>query len=646
MRASALNLTGASLAAAALLGASSAWGQTVNYRSIGTNVGILYDTGTASVSVGSSTVTFAGGATLPANVGQGDRLVVGGGAATITQEESVTGNGTASPVTMAVIQGGTDQTYVLFVATDANQDVTNVTGGGLTWTERVEQCGASGGTGTRVYTAYGSPGAAFQVQITYNPGTLALAAVLARYSGVDTIEDPTGENINGESGACSGGTDNKNAQLTLTSTTNGSLHAVAVASGKRNVVGTAVGYNAIATATGGTGGGTTKIYAYDKLFDPAATEQFTATINQAVDWSTGGVVLKPTTGGTSSTFYVLSRDSDTQVTVQGTAAVAHTSDSFTFERVYNTLQAWEDDRQGDLVTDDRLEVGVCYNDGAFTDPLTISGSITNGNRYMTLTVAESQRHNGIEDTGAVIDACCFATSKDMGQHLILVEDEFTRIEWLQFARVQIGDYSAIYFSDSPSGSDGTVSNVMAYGSWFSGDMSGVRAMAPNITVRNSFFRDCGHNGISVDTAGASITVENCTIYGCTQGVASGAGTDVTIRNTIAVNAGTADFQLWATISYFGYNMFSTTAGFDPASYQGNNQSPPTDLEDMFVLLGGAYDLHLEPVGHTAVNGGDDLSATFTGDVDAEVRSGLEWDIGADEIPPTPRVMIWQEVDPQ
>jgi hypothetical protein len=121
---------------------------------------------------------------------------------------------------------------------------------------------------------------------------------------------------------------------------------------------------------------------------------------------------------------------------------------------------------------------------------------------------------------------------------------------------------------------------------------------------------------------------------------------VTIRNTIAVNAGTADFQLWATISYFGYNMFSTTAGFDPASYQGNNQSPPTDLEDMFVLLGGAYDLHLEPVGHTAVNGGDDLSATFTGDVDAEVRSGLEWDIGADEIPPTPRVMIWQEVDPQ
>jgi hypothetical protein len=619
--------------------------QTVNYRSIGTNAGVLYSTGNASITSGASVVTFAGGATLPANVGQGDKLVISGGGDAITREESVIGSGTSSPVNMASIQGGTDQTYVLFVATASNQDVTNVTGGGLTWTERVEQCGASGGTGTRVYTASGSPGSAFQAQITYNPGTLALAAVLARYSGVDTIEDPTGENINGEGGACSGGTDNKNAQLTLSSTTDASVHAVAVASGRRNVTGTAAGYNAIATATGGSAGGVTRIYTYDKSFDPAATEQFTGTINLAVDWSTGGVVLKPVTGGSSSTFYVLSRDSDTQATVQETAAISHASDAYTFERAYNALQDWEDARQGDLVTDNRREVGVCYNDGPFTDPLTISGSITNGNRYMTVTVAEGQRHNGIEDTGAIIDACCFATSKDMGQHLILVEDEFTRIEWLQFARVQIGDYSAIYFSDSPSGADGSVSNVMAYDTWYSGTMSGVRVMAPNITVRNSFFRGSGHNGISVDTTGASVTVENCTIYACSQGVASGTGTDVTIRNTIAVNASNADFQLWAAISYFGYNMYSTTAGFDPASYQGNNQSPPTDLEDLFVLLAGFYDLHLEPVGHDAVNRGDDLSGTFTDDVDAEQRSGMEWDIGADEIPPTPRVLTWQEVEP-
>jgi hypothetical protein len=212
--------------------------------------------------------------------------------------------------------------------------------------------------------------------------------------------------------------------------------------------------------------------------------------------------------------------------------------------------------------------------------------------------------------------------------------------------VQIGDYSAIYFSDSPSGSDGSVSNVMVYASWFSGTMSGVRVMAPNITIRNSFFRASGHNGISVNTTGASASIENCTIYGCSRGVDAGSLTDVSIRNTIAVNSGTADFQIWSTISYFGYNMYDTTVGFDPAGYQGNNQTPPTDLDDLFILLSGAYDLHLEPAGHTAVNGGDDLTGSFTDDVDAETRSGLEWDIGADEIPPTPRVLTWQEVDPQ
>ncbi len=47
---------------------------TTVYRSIGTNAATLYSTGTASVGAGRDVVTFAGGASLPANVGQGDQL--------------------------------------------------------------------------------------------------------------------------------------------------------------------------------------------------------------------------------------------------------------------------------------------------------------------------------------------------------------------------------------------------------------------------------------------------------------------------------------------------------------------------------------------------------------------------------------------
>ncbi|MHC4594282.1 MAG: hypothetical protein ACYS19_04980, partial [Planctomycetota bacterium] len=52
---------------------------TTNYRSIGTNSGILYNTGTASIDIGTTTVTFGNGASLPVPtavgaVGQGDKL--------------------------------------------------------------------------------------------------------------------------------------------------------------------------------------------------------------------------------------------------------------------------------------------------------------------------------------------------------------------------------------------------------------------------------------------------------------------------------------------------------------------------------------------------------------------------------------------
>jgi hypothetical protein len=54
----------------------------INYRSIGTNSGILYNTGNASINSGSTVVTFGGGASLPeptavGAVGQGDKLIIG-----------------------------------------------------------------------------------------------------------------------------------------------------------------------------------------------------------------------------------------------------------------------------------------------------------------------------------------------------------------------------------------------------------------------------------------------------------------------------------------------------------------------------------------------------------------------------------------
>ena len=96
--------------------------------------------------------------------------------AAIVLEEVVTTAASSSPALTPAISGGASQTYVLWVATDDDMDVTAVSGGGLTWTVREEQCGTNNKSRIELWTAQGSPGA-FQVSVTWD-GTRPMAAVL------------------------------------------------------------------------------------------------------------------------------------------------------------------------------------------------------------------------------------------------------------------------------------------------------------------------------------------------------------------------------------------------------------------------------------------------------------------------------------
>jgi hypothetical protein len=73
-------------------------------------------------------------------------------------------------------------------------------------------------------------------------------------------------------------------------------------------------------------------------------------------------------------------------------------------------------------------------------------------------------------------------------------------------------------------------------------------------------------------------------------------------------------------------------GFDPASYQGNNQTPPASLEDLFLsIVASSEDLHLEGSGHNAIDTGLNLAGSVDDDIDGNSRPiGSGWEIGADE----------------
>jgi hypothetical protein len=132
--------------------------------------------------------------------------------------------------------------------------------------------------------------------------------------------------------------------------------------------------------------------------------------------------------------YVQQRITDSRVALQTPTQSNHSSASFKIFRAYNTLQAWENARGGDLITRGTIEKGVCYNDSIFTSGVTISGNTTDKDHYMWLTSADCAKHHGTAGQGVVIAPI---TAGDN----ITVSDSFTIVDGLE-----VKGYSGTYVS--------------------------------------------------------------------------------------------------------------------------------------------------------------------------------------------------------
>ncbi len=200
---------------------------------------------------------------------------------------------TATQLTIASVPGGTDQAYMVTIVSDENVDVTSVSGGSLTWFEDDEQCASvSGGGNAYIYRAIGSP-STFTLTIDVASATTIIAHA-NRYTGHDTTtptEDPTGENTNGEDGACSGGTNNSNLQVTSGSTNANSMHVVASSTTIRTITTPDSDYTERATTAAGSGGGQARLYTHDFIKSATGDDQVNHTLNNTTSWSAVSDVL-------------------------------------------------------------------------------------------------------------------------------------------------------------------------------------------------------------------------------------------------------------------------------------------------------------------------------------------------------------------
>jgi hypothetical protein len=345
------------------------------------------------------------------------------------------------------------------------------------------------------------------------------------------------------------------------------------------------------------------------------------------------------------------------------ALTTYTGTSYTIARQFVTLQGWEDcvsrsaantckrpaDTQeyfattsSSLVADDRVEVGIAYEEGAASGvfgPVLIQGAVTDETHTITLTADGSNRHSGVT---CAPGTCVVVDNGSATIPAVEVQDEYVTVEWLEIRGGGNGGAHGLQLWNIAAGSGYTgasrivlrnnlVHTHASSNGIYLADPNAVVDVYNNIIYSNYIgIRPLGvytwgrfrlmNNTIYLEQAGANVInsseTTNCDRFSLSNNLAASPGSGgrgYVFNGSPCFDTGTSR------------NNLSTSVTADaPGAGSLNNQ----DVDALFVNRSVGPDLHLSGTS-PARNAGVDLSAEFRNDIDNEVRVS-SWDIGADE----------------
>ena len=304
--------------------------------------------------------------------------------------------------------------------------------------------------------------------------------------------------------------------------------------------------------------------------------------------------------------HVASRDGPDRLTLQRPLARTIRGAPFAIRRAYDDIQSWENDREGDLVGDGRVEVGVLYDDGVFRcrrdagcrfegaramAMATIDGSVTNAAHFMSLEPADGHRHGGSIGEGVVLDG------EGIVKHDIRVLDHHTRLSGLALRGFGGHEGAAAVAVERARGV--LLSELLIHHFGGGGRAAGVAGgRLSDFTLRDSIVHDGRGVGVGIDHPSATALVENCTVVAVSGvGLREGSGL-LDVRDTVSMANGGGDFQVRRGEQ--AHNLSSDDTASGPRSVRDRQ---PTEL--FGPVSRGDRDLRLRAGAEAAVGGAPD-----------------------------------------
>ena len=303
--------------------------------------------------------------------------------------------------------------------------------------------------------------------------------------------------------------------------------------------------------------------------------------------------------------------------------------------------------------------GVCYNDATFTElSVEFNGGGTVGLNSLTLTVAESDRHDGTAGSGVVWSHSSWQTFVKLpGANGY---DVSATIEWLDLDKN--GNHGLSLIQDPTSWfNHKTIRNCLVHDGLISsgsenfygidileGQTDVINCIVYNIQKTTTNASQCA--GIRTSVANSQQRLMNNTVHNVTHDNGSGVcygiltvdDVDYTVQNCLVTSTGGTTS---GTVADFANSSFTnSTASHNissDSSASGTGSITSVTVADQYEsIVGGSENLHLR-AGADAINAGTDLSTGPYGieiDIDGIARTGT-WDIGAHNYIAPPGVLI-------